>query len=91
MAFARTVREEHPARTTIDQEIATNPRLNDIYDGLKWRLARDPDIGYRVPRTNPQTYVVHSYHWDVAAVVAAYRFDDDMVEIIDVQVAPLSE
>ena len=44
-------------------------------------------MGYAVPRTNPQTYVVHSYHWNIgAAVVVAYHFNDDQVEILDVKV-----
>ena len=86
MAFARTVVESHLAAKTIDSEIKKIPRLLDIYDGIKWRLAREPDIGYRVPKTNPQTYVIHSYHWGVAAIVVAYHFNEDQVEILDVKI-----
>lgn len=86
MAFARTILESHVAAKTIDNEIKKIPRLIDIYDGIKWRLARQPDMGYRVPRTDPPTYVIHSYHWNIAAVVVAYHFDDDQVEILDVKV-----
>ena len=86
MAFERTVIESRIAEQTIDSEIKKVPRLIDIYDGIKWRLARDPESGYRVPRTNPPTYVIHSYHWNVASVVAAYHFNDDQVEILDVKI-----
>jgi hypothetical protein len=90
MAFARTIVESHDAQRVIDQEIARDARLSDIYDGLKWRLARQPEIGYRVPKTSPQTYVTHSYHWNTSAIVAAYRFDEDRVEILGLQVIPYS-
>jgi hypothetical protein len=86
MAFARTIIESHIAVKTIDEEIKKVPRLIDIYDGIKWRLARQPEGGYRVPKTKPQTWVIHSYHWGIAAVVVAYHFDDDQVEILVVKV-----
>jgi hypothetical protein len=86
MAFARTIIESHIAQKTIDGEIKRIHRLIDIYDGIKWRLARQPEGGYRVPKTNPPTWVMHSYHWGIAAVVLAYHFDDDQVEILDVKV-----
>lgn len=88
MAFARTIRESHVAAHVIDANIRQNPRIDDIYQGLTWRLARQPELGYRVPNTNPETYVVHSYHWGVVAVVVAYQFKDDLVHIIDLQVTP---
>jgi hypothetical protein len=86
MAFARTIIESPVAQRTIDDEIRRRPRLIDIYDGIKWRLARQPEIGYRVPKTVPPTYVVHSYHWGIAAVIVAYHFDEDQVEFLDVKV-----
>lgn len=87
MAFARTIRESRIAEQTIDNEIKKTPRLNDVYEGVKWLLARSPETGYAVPRTDPQTYVIHSYHWNIgASVVIAYHFDDDQVEILDVKV-----
>ena len=85
MAFARTTIESNIAQHVIDDEIKQKPRLYEIYEAIKWRLARGPEDGYRVPRTDPETYVVHSYHWDIgAAVVVAYIFNNDQVEILDV-------
>lgn len=86
MAFERTIIESHVAQKYIDNEIRKLPRLIDIYDGIKWRLARQPEVGYRVPRTEPPTYVVHSWHWNIAAVVVAYHFNDDQVEILDIKI-----
>lgn len=86
MAFARQVVESHVAANAIDNEIKKIPRLIEIYDGIIWRLARQPESGYRVPRTDPPTYVVHSYHWKIAAVIVAYHFNDDQVEILDLKI-----
>jgi hypothetical protein len=88
MAFAREIVESHVAERLVDEEIRANPEFSDFYDGLKWRLAREPDIGYPVPKTNPQTYVIHSYHWSVAAIVIAYRFDENQVEILNLRIIP---
>ena len=89
MAFARTVVEGHVAAHVIDNEIKRYPRLPDIYEGVKWRLAREPDIGYRAERSNPDTYVIHSYHWNAGfAVTVAYHFNSEQVEILDVRVVP---
>lgn len=86
-SFARTVVESRIAEKVIDSEIKQRPRLSDIYEAIKWRLARGPDVGYCVPRSNPSTYVVHSFHWHIGvAVVIAYLFDNDQVEILDVMV-----
>jgi hypothetical protein len=63
MAFARTVVESHVAQQVIDTEIHRDPRLNDLYEGLKWRLARQPEVGYPIPQMTPPAYVIHSYHW----------------------------
>lgn len=90
MAFARTVIESPEAAKVIDNEIKEIPRLADIYEGLKWRLARGPDIGYPIPKTNPQLYVTHSYHWNTAAITVAYQFDDDQVEVLAVKVLPVA-
>ena len=91
MAFARTVIESPNAERCIDDvRCQGSPdRLTDIYEGLKWRLARQPEVGYRLPTVKPDTYVVHSYHWNVAAIVAVYRFDADAVHIIDLNIVGL--
>jgi hypothetical protein len=42
LSFARTIVEEHAVRDAIDAAIDINPRTEDVWDALKWRLARDP-------------------------------------------------
>ena len=91
MAFARTVIESPDAQRWIDEARGRDrpDRLTDIYEGLKWRLARQPEVGYRLPKVEPDTYVVHSFHWNVAAIVAVYRFDADDVHIIDLNIVDI--
>ena len=91
MAFAREIIESHDAASAIDNEIKCNPKLADFWEGLKWRLARGAETGYRVPRTHPPTYVIHSYHWGVAGIVVAYRFSEDQVDILNLRIEALSQ
>jgi hypothetical protein len=90
MAFERTVVESHVAQRTVDAEIKWEPALADLYDGLKWRLARQPEVGYPIPRTNPPAYVIHSFHWKglrgALPIVVSYTFDADQVVIYGVRV-----
>ena len=88
MAFAREIVEEPDAQRVIDNEIRDNPRLSDFWEGFKWFLARGPEMGVRVLNTNPQSYVIHFYHWHIAAIVATYRYSDNQVEILALRILP---
>ncbi len=78
MAFHRTVVEDPVAQKYIDEEIRSDLGLSDLYDGLKWLLARDPHVGYPIPQTSPQVFVVRTVHWKTSAgmppIVATYYF-----------------
>ena len=91
MAFAREIIESHDAASVIDNDIKRNPKLADFWEGFKWRLARGAEMGYRVPRTHPPTYVIHFYHWGVAGIVVAYRFSEDQVDILNLRIETLSQ
>ena len=51
----RTIRESHVAMHIIDSEIRRNPELEDQYDALKWRIARQPQVGYAMLRNTSPT------------------------------------
>jgi hypothetical protein len=74
----------------IDTEIRREPRLMELYEGLKWRLARQPDAGYPIPNTDPQAFVIHSFNWKALAAIApilvTYTYDDDQVVIVAVRI-----
>src|SRR5258708_7028438 len=89
MAFARTIVEARDASALIDTEIDNYPRLRDLYDGLTWRVARDPHIGYPVPETSPPLFLVHSRDWKrpgLPVIVLAYTFTVDRVFVQAVRV-----
>lgn len=41
----RTVTEDNVVQRTIDSLIIQHPRLEDVYDALKWRLSKKPESG----------------------------------------------
>lgn len=40
-----TIIEETRVTETLQTEIAANPRVDEVFEALKWRLARDPECG----------------------------------------------
>jgi hypothetical protein len=42
MARARTIIEEDDVAALIDQAAKSYPRIEEVWDAWKWRLARDP-------------------------------------------------
>ncbi len=67
---------------------AGDARIGELFDGLKWRLARDPEGGYPIPATNPPRYVMRSQRWPAfpSVIVVAYTFTDDEVVIHGVRI-----
>lgn len=87
MAVARTVIETNEVARIIDAEIKRIPRLHDVYEGLKWRIARDPDSGYPVSGTRPPRRVMRSdeYRSIPGVLVVAYTFGENEAEIVGVR------
>ena len=80
---ARTVIEEDAVKDLIDSESKKYHRLNDIFEGLKWRLARRPESGLEIS-DNPRKWIFKTYPWSVggaAVITVIYTFDDDTVTI----------
>lgn len=60
MAYARTVILEPAAQAYLEEQERKDPMLNNVLRALEWRLARQPEIGYRVPGYNPPRFLVKS-------------------------------
>lgn len=87
MAAERKVEIYDAAQAIIDKEIKPDPKLSDFWEGLKWRLSRDPLTGaYRVPQSEPPTYIARGHHWGVASLVVIYRFDATELHVVDLAV-----
>src|SRR5207249_404502 len=89
MAFARTVIVEPAVEDYLREEERKDPLLRNVLRALEWRLARQPEIGYRVPGYNPPRYIVRSqpYRMPVSRFLRLlYRYTDDEVIIEFAQV-----
>ena len=75
------------AKAVLDSEIAPDEHLTDLWEGLKWRLARDPlTETYRIQNSEPPTYVARSPKRSTAALVAVFRFDAGNLHVCDLYV-----
>lgn len=86
---ARTIVEEHFAAHVIDNAIKRYPRVAEVYEGWKWRLSHDPDIGFPVPGSDPPAFVLHTFPWRLDGVPELrllYTFDATSVHILSVEV-----
>lgn len=84
MAFARTVILENVVREYLEAEIRGYPRLRDYYRALEWRIARQPELGYPVPSSNPRRYLAKTipFRFPVPLVLTImYRYTESEVVI----------
>lgn len=90
--FAKTVIESAQSQESIDSAIKTYPRLSDLYEGLKWRLARRPaESGVKISRLHDK-YIVKTLDWSsygVPVVRVIYSFNENETEIIAIDVLPI--
>ncbi len=84
MAYARTIIEQPEVSAILDSEIKAFPRLKELFDGLKWRLSRQPEAGYAVSGTSPPVFVVRSQLWPgfPGRLILEYRSTENEVTII---------
>lgn len=84
MALARTVILEIAAQEELDDQIKRINRIADVYSGLEWRVARNPEAGVLIPRSKPMQYLIKSlaFNFPVPLVLTlGYHFTDELVTI----------
>jgi hypothetical protein len=83
----RTIREETAISKYFDENTLKYPRLSDVLDGLKWRLARKPESGTNIEKN---FYILASSDvFDIPnlpTLVLLYKFDSSTVDIIDARI-----
>ena len=70
---------------------ATYPRFHDVYDGLTWRLARDP-VPEEAVEIVPGTFLVKSESWSYpgyCVITLIYIVTDDELSIEEMRVEPV--
>ena len=63
-------------------------RLDDIYNGIQWRLSRGPESGLKLFGHNPARYLlkIATPPHGIPQILLLYYFDDDSVTIIDIHI-----
>lgn len=87
--FARTVILSSAAERAHRISSDSVSRFDHAYEGMEWKLARNPLLGTAVrgvDHGNHYAYVHASQSKNAPSLWAAYRFDDDQVEIIALKV-----
>ncbi len=88
MAVMRTIREEEVVTARIDAAKTQHSRIEDIFDGIKWRLSREPESGYQLKGHDPPCYLfkVAGRIESLPVVTVLYSYGDDLVEIQDIRI-----
>lgn len=73
---ALTVIEERSVSKYLDAQRRNVPRLDDVWDGLVWRLARDPECGFLLVGSQPPLYVIRTGNWPgFPTIRAVYQYE----------------
>lgn len=79
---ARTVVEDVRVTDTLTSLRANHPRIDDAWEGIKWRLARGPEEGYEVVSGK---YLMRFPSFvnivDVPSLTVLYEFNNDQVRV----------
>ncbi len=82
MFFARTVVEEKSVTDFIEKHQEEHRRLEDVYEAIKWRIARSPGDGFEIAGTDKRLLkTVDRPTIGIPAVVVMYSFDEETVII----------
>lgn len=85
---ARTIRESHRATAVLSKAAGEYHRVEDLWDGWKWRLARDPRRDATpIPDVEPTTYLIRTALFpDAPELTILFTYDEDYVDIIAIRV-----
>lgn len=74
----------------IDAAALNYPRIREVYDGLEWRITRQPEAGALIGTYDPPRRVVHSKEWPgfPGSLVLTYQYTDTDVEVIGARIEP---
>lgn len=81
----RTICENKLVSQKIDEAIKLFPRIEEAFEGLKWRLAREPENGIKILGTNPEKYLfkITPSRNNIPSITILYEFDNHKVTILD--------
>jgi len=85
----RTVVEEQIVQDKIDAARKKYKRLEDIYGGLSWRLAREPESGMPINKQSPNIFLIKIdsvSDIQLPGILVVYSYDDNQVNILDIRI-----
>ena len=83
----RSIIEEPVVTNTIDRNIANNPRVEDVFNGLKWKLARDPSSEVQISIYDEPFFIESTNNFgmkNIPVIVCLYQFDANQVTIHEI-------
>jgi hypothetical protein len=78
----RTVVLSDEAQEVLDRESTLHPRLDEVYRGLEWRLARKPEDGYQFDYELWTAKIDADSFAKTPALVVLYKFDENRIEVL---------
>lgn len=82
--FARTIIESELVAKRIDSAAKEAPRLYELYEGIKWKLSRNPTGSTNVVDLGDGWYMAKTYSWapgGLPSITVLYRVNDHEVII----------
>jgi len=82
---AYTIVETAEVSDCIAESVKDHPRIEEVFEALKWRVARDPDCGTMVEHEGTSFRLVLFAPIEAAKnsqVLAKYTVDDDIGEVV---------
>jgi hypothetical protein len=85
----RTVVLSHRAQEALDAAVKQYPRVEELYLGVEWSLARNPELGgTRVSKTLPIFIMIVRSWVKTPDLEVLFRFDEDpnQVHILSIKI-----
>ena len=87
MLLMRTIREEKHVTSELAKCKQTHPVVEDVWEGVKWTLARKPEEGECFPDRIADKYLFKSTPTPQhPTILVLYDFDSDYVNIFDIKI-----
>ncbi len=86
---AKIIIEEPIVSAILDETKAKHPRIDDLYEGLKWRLARQPSTNHIPVPDMVGFYTIKTQQWGIDGVPvlqALYKVTDNEIIISSIRV-----
>lgn len=85
----RTVVEEKPVSKLVDDAKQKYGRVDEVYNALQWRLAREPQSGVEIEVSGSKHSIIKSAEHNISGVpviTVLYRYDEDTVFILAIKI-----